>query len=134
MCLLRIPTLTNVFYFTHPSSRCEPPSTTIDIHVLCDPPSLPTSSATSDSPQPHPSVPIANRPPLQVYSRRHRCQPPPHDSHQVASYLSPPIPTTESDLPIALRKGMRCSGRVFWIGMSSSQIFIWPKAVSSSLV
>ena len=107
MCLLRIPPLTNLVYFTHSSSRCEPPSTTIDIPVVCDPPSVPTSSATSDSPQPPTSVPIADRPPLQVYSRRHRCQPPTHDSHQVPSYLSPPVPTTESDLPIALRKGMR---------------------------
>jgi len=31
------------FYFTHPSSSCEPPSTTIDIPVVCDPPSVPTS-------------------------------------------------------------------------------------------
>jgi len=68
---------------------------------------VPTSSATSDSPQPPPSIPIADRPPLQVYSRRHHCQPPPYDSHQVSSYLSPLVPTTEFDIPIALCKGMR---------------------------
>ncbi|XP_027912144.1 uncharacterized protein LOC114171132, partial [Vigna unguiculata] len=87
-----------------PSSRCEPPSTTIDIPIVCDPPSVPTSSATSDSPQSPPSVPIVDRPPLQVYSRRHCCQPPTHDSYQVPSYLSPLVPTIESDLPIALCK------------------------------
>ena len=45
--------------------------------------------------------------PFQVYSRRNRSQPPPCDSTQVPTTLSPPALTPESDLPIALRKGMR---------------------------
>jgi len=95
------------------------PSVTINIPNVCDPPSVPTSSATSNSPQPPPSVPPVDRPPLQVYSRRHCCQPPPHDSFQVPSHLSPSVPTTEFDFPIALHKGM-CS-----IGNHSSHYDAW---------
>ena len=80
------------FYFSHLSSSSVPPPPTVDIPIVCDP-------LDSHSPQDRPSTP-----PLQVYSRRNRL---PHDSPPVPPPVSPPAPANESDLPIALRKGIR---------------------------
>ncbi|WVY93382.1 hypothetical protein V8G54_032470 [Vigna mungo] len=80
------------FYFSQLSSSYVPPPTTVDIPIVCDP-------LDSHSPQDRPSTP-----PLQVYSRRNRL---PHDSPPVPPPVSPPTPANESDLPIALRKGIR---------------------------
>ncbi|XP_052725874.1 retrovirus-related Pol polyprotein from transposon TNT 1-94 isoform X3 [Vigna angularis] len=90
------------FYFSHLSSSSVPLPVTVDIPLICDPPGdappiLSSPSLDSHSPQDHPSPP-----PLQVYSRRN-CLP--HDSLRVPPHVSPPAPATESDLPIALRKG-----------------------------
>ena len=54
-------------------------------------------------------APQSTAPPphLQVYSHRNRSQPPPCDSTQVPTTLSPSALTPESDLSIVLRKGMR---------------------------
>ncbi|XP_052725873.1 retrovirus-related Pol polyprotein from transposon TNT 1-94 isoform X1 [Vigna angularis] len=92
------------FYFSHLSSSSVPLPVTVDIPLICDPPGdappiLSSPSLDSHSPQDHPSPP-----PLQVYSRRN-CLP--HDSLRVPPHVSPPAPATESDLPIALRKGIR---------------------------
>jgi len=98
--------------------------------MICDLPSVPCTSLVSAPP------------PLQVYSCRHYPQQPANDSSQVSTTVSPPDPTTESppdpttesppdpttesppdpttesslpssDLPIALRKGIRSSRNHF---------------------
>ena len=88
------------FYFKSQSSPLTPSnpdnsSNTFNIPIVCDP--LTVSSPSVLAPQ-SPAAP----PPLQVYSRRNRSQPPPCDSTPVPTTLSPPALTPESDLPIAL--------------------------------
>jgi len=83
------------------SSNLDNSPSTFNVPIVCDPftmsslPLVPAPQSTSPPPT------------LQVYSRQNQSQPPPCDSTQVPTTLSPPALPPESDLPIALRIGMR---------------------------
>ena len=110
-------------YFKSQSSPLTPSnpdnsSNTFNVPIIYDP--LTVSSSPS---VPAPQSP-APPPPLQVYSRRNRSQPPPCDFTPVPTTLSPPALTPESDLPTALRKRMRSTHNpsLHYIALSYHQL------------
>jgi len=106
-------------YFKSQSSPLTPSnpdnsSNTFNVPIVCDPLTV-SSSPSIPAPQSTAPPPL-----LQVYSHRTRSQPPPCDSTQVPTTLSPPALTLESELPIALQKGMRstCNPSPHYIALS----------------
>ena len=85
------------------------------------------------------NVPTESPPslPLKVYSRRQTFQHPPSDSPLVLDIPPPLAPTVESDLPVAIRKGIRstCNPSLHYTALSyyrlSQPFYAYLSSISS---